>query len=381
MLTGGEATRTGIFEKTVRRAFRDAGVILNGPGEADIRVHDPRLYRRIVLEGSLGMGEAYMDGWWDCPRLDQLFTKILQADIKSAANSRWPSVALTLKAIVKNCQSQRRAFQVGEQHYDLGNDIYTAMLDSRMVYTCAYWKNAANLEEAQANKLDLVCRKIGLQPGHRVLDVGCGWGGFAQYAAKHYRAEVVGITVSREQADYAARICAGLPVEIRLQDYRDCRAGEFDRVVSLGMMEHVGQRNYRKYMEMITNCLRPGGLALVQVIGTHCSMNATDPWLDKYIFPNSMLPSVKQFGKAIDGLLKLQDWHAFGQYYDKTLMAWYENFETAWDTLAPKYGDRFHRMWRYYLLLCAGIFRSGEAQLWQVVMSKGALPGCYETVR
>jgi len=345
-----------------------------------MQVHDPRTYRRIVLEGSLGLGEAYMDGWWDSPRLDQFFTTLLTGDIKSVADTRWPVLALTVKALLKNCQSQKRAFQVGEEHYDLGNDLYEAMLDSRMIYTCAYWKNAQTLDEAQEAKLDLVCRKVGLKPGMKVLDVGCGWGGFAQFAAERYGADVVGITISREQAELARRRCEGLPVEIRLEDYRDCRS-QFDRVISLGMMEHVGQRNYRTYMQMIHDCLKPGGLALIQVCGSRCSNRTTDPWLDKYIFPNSMLPSANQIGKAIDGLLHMQDWHAFGRYYDRTLMAWHDNFEQAWGELSQKYSERFYRMWNYYLLLCAGIFRSGEAQLWQVVLSRGVLPDVYEAVR
>jgi cyclopropane-fatty-acyl-phospholipid synthase len=282
-----------------------------------------------------------------------------------------------------NHQSQRRAFEVGERHYDLGNDLYEAMLDKRMTYTCAYWKSADCVDDAQEAKLDLVCRKIGLQPGDKVLDVGCGWGSFARFAAERYGAEVVGITISKEQAELTSERCKGLPVEIRLQDYRDCHdaAGKFDRVVSLGMMEHVGYRNYRTYMSMIYDNLRPNGLALIQVIGTMKSAHTTDPWLDRYIFPNSMLPSVKQFGEAIDGLFMMQDWHSFGHYYDLTLMAWYSNFEKAWGRLSASYDERFRRMWRYYLLFCAGIFRSGKAQLWQVVMSKGRVPGVYEAVR
>jgi cyclopropane-fatty-acyl-phospholipid synthase len=265
---------------------------------------------------------------------------------------------------------------VGEQHYDLGNLLYQCMLDSRMTYTCAYWSKATDLEQAQTDKLALSCRKLGLQPGQRVLDIGCGWGSFAEFAARHYRVQVVGITISREQAELARQRCRGLPVEIRLQDYRELHE-PFERIVSLGMFEHVGCRNYSTYMQVVRRCLADGGLFLLHSIGSNRSLAHADPWIDRHIFPNGGLPSIAQIGKAIEKDFVMEDWHNFGADYDRTLMAWHANFEHHWPQLEGRYDQRFRRMWRYYLLTCAGAFRARDLQLWQIVLSKGGVPGGY----
>lgn len=249
-----------------------------------------------------------------------------------------------------------------------------------MVYTCGYWKNAKDLDEAQEAKLDLVCRKIGLASGQRVLDIGCGWGSFAKFAAENYGAQVVGITVSKEQVRLAQERCAGWPVEIRLQDYRAMRE-TFDRVISLGMFEHVGYKNYRTYFEVARRCLKEDGLFLLHTIGGNVSAKSTDPWIDKYIFPNSMIPSAAQIAKAAEGLFVMEDWHNFGADYDKTLLAWYQNVESHWLELSTRYDERFHRMWRYYLLSCAGSFRVRVNQLWQIVYSKQGVQGGYTAIR
>lgn len=367
-------------ERAVRRVLNEAAIEINGPAPWDIQVHDKDFYKRVARGGSLALGESYMEGMWDCAQLDEFIARLLTGQMTKAAANRLPELTIRLVGFLQNRQTKARALEVSRRHYDLGNDLYEAMLDKRMTYTCAYWKNARGLDEAQESKLELVCQKLGINEGDEVLDVGCGWGSFLGYAAEKYGARMTGVTISQEQADHARDKCADLPVDIRLQDYRDC-PGKFDHVVSLGMMEHVGHRNYRTYMSVLHSRLRDGGLAVIQVIGTKTSMRATDPWIDKYIFPNSMLPSVRQIGNAIDGLFHLQDWHAFGTHYDKTLLAWCANFEAAWDGLRAKYGEQFRRMWRYYLLSCAGAFRCGHAQLWQIVLSKGMLPDGYETVR
>jgi cyclopropane-fatty-acyl-phospholipid synthase len=254
------------------------------------------------------------------------------------------------------------------------------MLDKQMAYSCGYWRDAGNLDEAQENKLDLICRKLGLQPGTKVLDIGCGWGSLAKYAAEKYKAEVVGITVSQEQVDLARKICGGLPVEIKLMDYRDIR-GQFDRIVSVGMIEHVGYKNYRTFMEVTHRCLQGDGLFLLHTIGSNKSRTSVDPWINKYIFPNGMLPSIKQLGSAIEGLFVMEDWHNFSADYDKTLMAWDGRFEDSWEKLKSKYDEGFHRMWRYYLLSCAGSFRARKNQLWQIVLSKRGISGGYQSLR
>jgi cyclopropane-fatty-acyl-phospholipid synthase len=356
-----------------------AGIEINGSNPWDIQVHDERLYGRVLRQGSLGMGESYMDGWWDVPALDQFFDRILGARLESTLTPFRNWLQDTWHRL-NNFQSKTRAFQVGEKHYDIGNDLYEKMLDRRMVYTCGYWKDAKTLDEAQEAKLDLVCRKLGLKAGQRVLDIGCGWGSFAKFAAEKYGTEVVGVTVSVEQAALARERCAGLPVEIRIEDYRET-AGQFDHIVSLGMFEHVGHKNYRDYMHVARRCLKENGLFLLHTIGSNHSTAMTDPWIDTYIFPNGMLPSVKQIGRSVENLFVMEDWHNFGSHYDTTLMAWHENFERAWPELKEKYGERFRRMWRYYLLSSAASFRSRRNQLWQIVLSPNGVPGGYTAIR
>ncbi len=351
-----------------------ADIRINGNRPWDIQVHSSVFPRQVFSRGSLGLGEAYIEGLWDVESLDSFFFRVLRAQLdRQIAPIRLALHAL--RAHILNLQTVRRAWQVGEAHYDLGNDFYRAMLDDRMTYTCGYWKNATTLEQAQEHKLELVCRKLGLRKGMRVLDIGCGWGSFMKFAAERYGVECVGVTISRAQAEYGQRLCAGLPIEFRLQDYRGM-SEQFDRVVSIGMFEHVGRKNHREYMEVVQRSLKDDGLFLLHTIGKNNRKSAPDPWIDKYIFPNGDLPSLGQIGDAVDALFVIEDVHNFGADYDKTLMAWYRNFETARPTLAA-YGERFHRMWRYYLLSCAGAFRARDIQLWQVVLSKRGVHGGY----
>lgn len=357
-----------------------AGIIVNGSEPWDIQVHDERLYGRVFRHGSLGLGEAYMDGWWDAPRLDEFFTRIFLAGLDRQASPKRELMTELMHRIF-NFQSFRRAFMVGEEHYDLGNDLFVNMLDPRLVYTCGYWEQARDLAEAQRDKLDLVCQKVRLRPGMRVLDIGCGWGGFVRYAAQRYGVSVVGVTVSKEQAKYARDVCKDLPVDIRVQDYRELD-GPFDAIVSIGMFEHVGYKNYRTYMEVVRRCLEPDGLFLLHTIGNCRSVHRTDPWMEKYIFKNGMLPSLKQIFTASEGLFNVvEDVHNFGAYYDPTLMAWNENFQAAWPDLKARYSGRFKRMWEYYLLACAGSFRARRNQLWQIVFSPQGVAGGYHSVR
>ena len=360
-----------------------AGISINGPEPTDVQVLNERLYDRVLSGGTLAVGESYMDGWWDAPDLSGFFAKVLAARLENKLASL-SLLLLIVKAKAFNRQSRSRAFKVGREHYDIGNDLYERMLGARMAYTCGYWSSptapAKDLNEAQDAKLDLVCRKIGLKPGHAVLDVGCGWGSFAKFAAEKYGAKVVGITVSKEQAELARERCRGLDVEIRVEDYRDT-AGRFDRIVSLGMFEHVGPKNYRAYMEKLSSLLKDDGIFLLHSIGGNISLLWSDPWIDKYIFPNGVLPSIAQIGKAIEGLFVMEGWHNFGPDYDRTLMAWWQNFDRHWQEIRGDYGERFYRMWKYYLLSCAGMFRARQAQLWQIVLTKNGLEGGYSAVR
>lgn len=371
-------SRAGL-RRRVERLLSLADVRIEGERPWDIQVHDERLYARVMAEGSLGLGESYMDGWWDCERLDEFFFRVLRARLD---NRLRPTKELKWVARAKlvNLQSRSRAHEIGKRHYDIGNDLFQRMLDSRLIYSCGYWKNATTLEEAQEAKLDLVCRKLGLEHGMRVLDIGCGWGGMAKFAAERYGVEVLGITVSEEQVKFAQEVCRGLPVEIRLQDYRDLK-GPFDRVLSLGMFEHVGYKNYRTYTRIVRQVLTDYGLFLLHTIGGSRTVKRANPWTDRYIFPNSMLPSARQISSAIEGLFVLEDWHCFGADYDKTLMCWFRNFEESWPHLKDRYGERFYRMWKYYLLSNAGGFRARNNRLWQIVLSPKGVPGGYLSVR
>lgn len=369
------------WKSKTREILEFGGIQINGPRPWDIQVVDDRFYSRVFAHHSLGLGESYMDGWWNAPRLDDFFYRLFKAELVEKVKPTWELVWMHFKALVLNLQSRNRAFEVGERHYDLGNNLFQAMLDSHMAYTCGYWKNAGNLDQAQGAKMDLVCQKIRLRPDQHVLDVGGGWGSFAKFAAEWYGARVTAITVSKDQAELGRERCKGLPVEIRLQDYRDLGEEKYDHIVSLGMFEHVGYKNYRRFMEIMNSCLNDDGLFLLHTIGGNQSEVESDPWIDKYIFPNSLIPSIGQVGSAIEGLFVMEDWHNFGLDYDKTLMAWFENFNEHWDEIKPCYGKRFYRMWKYYLLQCAGLFRSRKKQVWQVVLSKKGMPDSYPSIR
>lgn len=356
-------------KQVITQLFSEADIAVNGNNPWDIQVHDERLYRRILREAALGLGESYMDGWWDCEALDEFVDRIFRARLDKKVTGHWKTALFVASTRIFNRQSTSRASQVGECHYDLGNDLYQAMLDSRLNYTCAYWRDATNLNEAQEKKLDLVCKKINLNTGMTVLDLGCGWGSFAKYAAEKYGANVVAINISKEQVNLARELCKGLPVEIRLQDYR-AAVGRYDAVISIGILEHVGYKNYRTYMEVVNRCLKDEGIGFIHTIGANESSTCANQWIDKYIFPNGMLPSISQISKAMEGLFVMEDWHNFGPDYDKTLMAWYKNFHNAWPRLRDSYGDRFYRMWRFYLLSSAGGFRARAQQLWQIIITK-----------
>jgi cyclopropane-fatty-acyl-phospholipid synthase len=354
-----------------------AGIAINGKKPWDITVHDDRFYHRILQEKELGLGESYMDGWWDCKALDEFINRVFLARLEQKVKNHPLTLFYILKSHLFNMQSISRAGQVGEQHYDLGNDFYRTMLDKRMNYTCAYWKNARNLNDAQCQKLELVCKKINLKRGMKVLELGCGWGSFARYAAQKYKAHVVAVNISKEQVQLARQLCKGLPVEIRLQDYREVE-GQYDAVISIGILEHVGYKNYRTYMQVVNRCLKDDGIAFIHTIGSNVRTTCANRWTDKYIFPNGMLPSIAQIAAAMEGLFVMEDWHNFGPDYDKTLMAWYHNFHKAWPKFKKQYGERFYRMWCFYLLSSAGAFRSRAQQLWQIVFTRSGRkqPAC-----
>ncbi len=376
------------FKSTTQKILDLVDVKINGNNPWDIVVHNEDFYKRVLTEGELGLGESYMDGWWDCESIDQFIYRVLRSRLDEKIKRKLSVLLPIALAFIFNRQSKRRAYIIGEKHYDLGNNLFQNMLDRRMNYSSAYWKDAQTLDEAQENKLELICKKLQLKPGMKVLDIGCGWGAFGKYAAEMYKVKVVGVTVSKEQIKLGKELCKGLPVEFRMQDYRLLNAPEkslrekFDRIVSVGMIEHVGYKNYRTYFKTAERCLNDDGLFLLHTIGESRSVKSIDPWTDKYIFPNGMLPSIAQIGKVIENLFVMEDWHNFGADYDKTLMAWYNNFKNNWNIIKSDYSERFYRMWKYFLLSSAGAFRArNKNQLWQIVLSKNGVIGGYKSFR
>ncbi len=369
-------------ESIVTDLLKKMDVEVNGNRPHDIRVHDKRTFARFLANHSLGIGETYMDGWWECDRLDQLMSRLLLSGMPIDR----PSLGLKFQKIVSstlNLQSRSRAGQVCDVHYDLGNDLFSKMLDARMVYTCGYWKDAQTLESAQEQKMDLICRKLGIEPGMSILDIGCGWGSFMKFAAERYGARCVGYTLSPKQMELGQKLCEGFDIEFRLKDYRDV-TGKYDRVVSVGMLEAVGWKNYPEYMTVVSNSLHAEGLALIHTMGRNYSTVHTNEWVDRYIFPNGIVPSIQQLGASFENKLMLEDWHNFGPDYDLTLMEWHRRFQSAWPELkgtSPVYTERFKRMWEFYLLSFAANFRARNLHLWQLVLSKPGRnqPACRHT--
>lgn len=372
-------TPDSFFKKQLELILSMGDIRIDGNRPWDIHVHDCRFFRRVITQGSLGLGESYMEGWWECDDLEEFFFRLLSAKCdRKVVTPEWFIGRLIGKTC--NLQQPSRAFRVGEHHYNTGNDLFACMLDKQMIYSCGYWKEADSLDEAQEKKLRLVFDKLGLREGMKVLDIGCGWGGAAGFAAEHYNVSVTAITVSSEQASVARERCAGLPVRIELCDYRTLQ-GVFDRIYSIGMFEHVGYKNYRTYFETVSRCLKPDGLSLLHTIGGNTPATNGDPWSCKYIFPNSMLPSASQITENYEGLFKLEDWHVFSYDYSLTLKAWHENVEKHWQQLQSRYTETFHRMWRYYLLSFSGAFRARSIELWQILLSKQGVMGEYRVPR
>ncbi len=398
-------------KKTVENVFRKAGITIRMRDDIatvastvaasahakpwDITVNNPRFFQRVISDGLLGLGESYMDGDWDCERIDELAYKALIAGLDKRELHSWKDSLHFIRAKLTNLQTKHRSKKVAEQHYDIGNELYELMLGKYMAYSCGYWrpsetnpKGAKNLDEAQLAKLDLICRKLKFKPGDRVLEIGCGWGGFLAYAAKKYKISAVGITLSKEQAAFAREKCKGLPVQILLQDYRDV-VGKFDHVVSIGMFEHVGPKNYRQFMEVTRKILKDDGLQMLHTVGQHTSVIVNDAWTHKYIFPNSQAPSLAQIAHATEGIFHIEDHHVFGMDYYYTLHAWHDNFNAAWHELqkvkkadgSPKYDERFRRMWHYYLMIAAGLAKSQKGTLFQIVLSPSGAAGGYRAIR
>jgi len=372
-------------KKIITSLLKSADVKVGGSRHWDISVHNEEFYNRILTHGSLGLGEAYMDGWWETENLLEFSNKILRKKLQNKILN-WHILIHVVPRIIWiklfDFGSKKHSKNIGSHHYDIGNDIYKSMLDKRMVYTCGYWRNASNLDEAQEAKLDLICRKLNLKQGMKVLDIGCGWGSFLKFAAERYGVEGVGVTVSKNQKELGDELCRGLPIEIKLQDYREVE-GKFDAIVSIGMFEHVGVKYYETFMKKTHELLKEDGLFLLHTIGADSGETGTDQWIDKYIFPGGMIPSLEQMSHVTQKFFVMEDWHNFGYDYYLTLREWYKNFDEHWLELEKtgKYNKRFYRMWKYYLLMTAGAFKARHVQLWQIVLSKKGVDGRYTSVR
>lgn len=357
-----------------------ADIRIDGNRPWDIRVHNEELFKKVIHMGTLGAGEAYMDGWWDCDALDEMFCKAIKAHLERGISKTLPAYVLTLYQSVFNMQSRGRAAQVAETHYNFDNAMFECMLGPTMNYSCGYWRNADTLDEAQKAKMDLIARKLYLEPGMTVLDIGCGWGSLARWLSENYRVNVSAITVSSEQYAWAtARDKAG-DINWILDDYRNLE-GSFDRIVSVGMFEHVGYKNYAEFMNKTRQLLKDDGLFLLHTIGSNYQKRGTDPWINKYIFPNGMIPSEENVTRAFSELYIMEDWQNFGACYDRTLMAWNKRFEKGFGERKFHAPERARRMFRYYLLSCAGAFRARDLQLWQIVLSPHGVPGGYVSIR
>ena len=368
----------------------EADITVNGRQAWDLQVHEQAFFDRVLSEGALGLGESYMEGWWDVDDLFAFFVRLLSCPaVQDRKNVGWRTALVLLKAKLLNLQTRQQARAMADHHYNLSNELFEQMLGSSLAYSCGYWDNAESLDAAQSSKYDLVCRKLDLQRGERLLDIGCGWGGFAKHAAENYGVEVVGISVANEQIRYARDLCRNLPVEFVECDYRELDqagySGSFDKVASIGMIEHVGASNYRIMCKNVFAALRPHGLFLLHSIGSATSERAGDTWLTTYIFPGAVAPSMRQLSEATEVFFVLHDVQNIGVNYAPTLRAWYENFDAYWKSLTPEkpkpkvWGseETFYRMWRYYLLSCAANFSVGGSQVWQLVYAKGHLSSGY----
>ena len=376
----------GIKENIVKKLLDPAGIEINGKNPWDPQVKNERIYKRLKRGRSLALGESYVEGWWDCEALEEFFYRIISYAIKSERDlSGRPkdfreSFFYRFKPRLFNQQTFKRSEVVAKKHYDAGNDLYRLMLGKDMQYTCAYWQNAKTLDEAQRNKLNLICRKMKLQPGMKILELGGGFGGLARFMAKYYDCSVTIYNIAQEQIKFAREFTEGLKVKIIENDYRVAE-GLYDRVAAVGLCEHVGYKNYRILMQTAYRCLKDEGLFFIHTNGSNDTIVHYEPWMAKYIFPNSMIPSATQLTQAFDGLFMLEDWHVLSGNYNKTLMAWYNNFINNWYRIKDQYSNSFYRVWRYYLLFSAASHRTRGAQLWHLVLSKNAMGTTYISER
>ena len=362
------------------RRFRAEGL---KPGPvAEVTINNPDVFARLVREGDLGFCDAYLDGWWTTPDL-QAFMDFIHADNDDMYDG-FPGMAL-VRAWEKarfwfQSNTKRQALKNISYHYDLGNDFYSLWLDETMTYSSALFNTSQeSLEKAQIAKYASMVDQMGVKPGDHVLEIGCGWGGFAEYAAKERGLKVTGLTISKEQLEYAQKRIKikGLSdkVNLKLQDYRD-ETGVYDGVASIEMFEAVGEKYWPVYFDKIKQCLKPGKQATLQIITIQDARwevyRKSVDFIQKYIFPGGMLPSPSVLRKEVHRAgLSVQHSIEFGKSYSQTLRRWFEVFNNKWDNIsAMGFDDRFRRMWNFYLTSCAATFESGNCDVTQITLQK-----------
>jgi len=367
-----------IDETGVAHAFGKKGT---GP-EGTMIINNPEFYDRVISQGSLGLGESYMEGWWDAKDND-IASCIGPMLCNELYNTIRVSPSLLLSAVATRILangSRSRSKANIQQHYDVGNDFYELFLDTNMAYTCGYQKDKNDtIEQMQDQKHERVARKLGLKPGEHIVDLGCGFGGMLRYGAKHFGISGVGVTLSEGQHEWGNNKIKeeGLQdnIHIDLKDYRDM-TGSFDHVVSIGLAEHTWQRGYETFIGKVSDLLKDGGVGLVHTIGsTAAPHETTDAWINRYIFPDGRLPRLEELIEEMRRAgLTVGHVENLKLHYAETLRHWKEKFNrnrTAIKAIGPEYNEEFLRMWDYYLQVCEAAFRYGELQLYQILFCKG----------
>lgn len=353
----------------VARIFSIADVAINGTRRWDIRVSDDRFFPSVLFQGSLGLGESYLRGWWTCEDLEELFYRLITGGLERISRALPVHMIGRLADRFVNQQTRDKSLRVAERHYNLGNDLFLSFLGAYKNYSCGLYESTQTLDEAQVAKMEKICHELDLRPGDRLLDVGGGWGEFARFAATRHGCHVTSINIADEQIAYATEYCGDAPVEIRKCDYREI-SGRYNKIAVIAMLTHVGYKNYRLFMEVMSRCLEPNGLILIETVGGHVSQTNCEPWTDKYIFPGGMIPSLEQLDRSVEGLFHRTRISEFGLSYVRTLRSWHQNLLAAWPTLRHRYDDSTRLMFEYFFLSCAGAFRARDLVYWHVLLSK-----------